>query len=245
VADEQCATAVLAVVAVDDSGEQLQRMISVEPAAVDTDQQAVVDTGASEDMCLSAAVPYDNVSKLPSHLMLDPDCHGWRCSTDMTHRADVFFSLSEMAMFDSQQPDRKELMQCVEFELYSTATDLAEYHDMNTVQQRAEAVYDTVKSQVQQRTAAAAAERESLDCGSSSSAGADSAQCSDAHSTQYSQSNAVSVCVCLIITLQCLLMNNVIVVTLINRGRLCSQQCLRSSSSRSSNRQRRHQRWQR
>jgi hypothetical protein len=52
----------LAAVAVADSGEQLQCIASVEPAAVDTDQQAVIDTGASEDMCLSAAVPYDNSS---------------------------------------------------------------------------------------------------------------------------------------------------------------------------------------
>ena len=83
---------------------------------------------------------------LPLHLTLNPDRQGWRCSTDMAHRTAVFNCLSELALFDSQQADRIELLQCVEFELYSTATDLAEYRDMKTVQQRAAAVYDTIES---------------------------------------------------------------------------------------------------
>jgi ankyrin repeat protein len=76
---------------------------------------------------------------LPMHLLINPDHTGWRCSTDMKYRTAVFDRLSELLLFDSQ-PDRIELLQCVEFELYSSATDLAEYHDMNTVQHRAIAV---------------------------------------------------------------------------------------------------------
>jgi Ankyrin repeats (many copies) len=92
----------------------------------------------------------------PLHLMLDLDPRGWRRSTDMTHRTAVFSELAKMPLFDNQ-PDRTELLQGVELELYHAAADLAEYCILITAKQRAAAVYDTVRTQVLQRAAAAAA----------------------------------------------------------------------------------------
>jgi hypothetical protein len=135
------------------------------------------------------------------HLLINPDCPGWRCSTDMALRVAVLGHLSEMALFGSQQPDKFELVQCVEFELYSAATDLAEFGDLSTVQQRAEVVYDTQPLLALQRAAAVAAKElqseaaqrdVALSCGSTSSAEADNAQRrSDDGAVQHLHSNAV------------------------------------------------------
>jgi hypothetical protein len=89
---------------------------------------------------------------LPMHLLLNPDHSGWRCSTDMTARSAVFGCLNDMALFDTEL-DKIELLQCVEFNLYSTAIDLAEYGDLGTVPQRAAAVLDTVRADMQERAA--------------------------------------------------------------------------------------------
>jgi hypothetical protein len=87
---------------------------------------------------------------LPMHLLLNPDHPGWRLSTDMTARCAVFGRLSGLALLDTEL-DKIELVQCVEFELYSAATDLAEYRDLNTVVQRAAAVLYTVRAGMQER----------------------------------------------------------------------------------------------
>jgi Ankyrin repeat len=120
---------------------------------------------------------------LPAHLAIEPQRRIWRSSTDVPSRRAVLSGLAKMPVFDTE-PDRVVLLQCLEFQLYSTATNLAEYKDMNTVQQRAVAVIDTVKTQIQRRTAAAAAALKStavkrdadLKSGSTSSTKAGAAQ---------------------------------------------------------------------
>jgi hypothetical protein len=93
---------------------------------------------------------------LPMHLLLHSRMPGWRrSSADMTDRSAVFGCLSGMALFDTEL-DKTELLQRVEFELYSTATDRAVYGDLDTVQQRAEPVCRAVSTQMRQRAAAAA-----------------------------------------------------------------------------------------
>eukprot|EP00953_Heterococcus_sp_UTEX-ZZ885_P011352 6572-Heterococcus_DN1.PRE.1 len=78
---------------------------------------------------------HDGAPMLPLHLRLSGN-HSWHCNTDVSHRRAVFSGLVKISLFDAQ-PDRAELVQCVEFELYSTATNLAEYRDKKTLQQRA------------------------------------------------------------------------------------------------------------
>jgi ankyrin repeat protein len=127
---------------------------------------------------------------LPAHLMLDA-CHR-HSSSDLAARIAVFGILAKMPLFDTE-PGRVELLQCTEL---STATDVEGYSDLNTVQQRASAVLNTIQTQIQQR----AAEAKALECGlnhptgCTSSTKANSAQqrSGNCDTAQHLQSDCVS-----------------------------------------------------
>jgi Ankyrin repeats (many copies) len=130
---------------------------------------------------------------LPMHLVLNCDDSRWQCSTDLAHRSAVFSHLADMMpLFSSQPRDRVELLRRVEFELYSTAADLAEYRDLKTVQQNVEPLCSVVRTQLQQR-AAARVGAEAVVRGDSSAAVACVQQNSDDTSAmQQIQSDALS-----------------------------------------------------
>jgi Ankyrin repeat len=118
------------------------------------DKRAHNDRGAAECLQRGSEGPL-----LPEHLAFVLRSRRWCCSTDTPFRRAVLQFLAKMRVFDNK-PDRIELLQRVEFELYSTATNLAEYRDLATLQQRAVAGYDNVitQPQLQERAAAVAAQ---------------------------------------------------------------------------------------